>query len=348
MRRHLSVVGVLGVAVLAVVYGALGVPLTLGSTGPADTGSLADTPERADSTAGSNATTTTANPTTTTSTDTETTTTAATATSSSGSTSKSGPPAEHYVVVAGGSSSNVVDYQLTATGEVTPAEGRSDWPVSADSVSFDPEDSVDGRTASGTLGGGADAFWYDGGLTCFQVSDPDAVTVYVDGEAVAADSVAGGTQCDSSSGDGSDASDGGESDSSSDGDSSGTSGDSDAGTSDEVNVSFPSCTEVRVDGLEDSGWEVEHVSLRVWLLDDWTRNGPPPIDTHMIGLPQNDTGPVYTYANDSLVRGDLYIVGGVTLVSPDGEHVEWSNPHDCEFVVGVSDNGTVSQPRDGS
>lgn len=123
---------------------------------------------------------------------------------------------------------------------------------------------------------------------------------------------------------------------------------SDADQSEQPDVEFPSCTEVRIDGLEDSAWELEHASVSVWLLDDWTRDGPPPIDTHMTGLPQNDTGPVYSYDGDELARGNLYVVDGVTLVSPDGEHAEYENPHDCEFVVGVQDNGTVTQPRDDS
>lgn len=342
MYRHVSIAGVVGVALIAAVYAGLGVPTTLGSPGPAGPGAHTDLPEMGGAGTGPNTTTTTAtaggtttgSPTTTATTSTPTPTAADATTTPSSATTEQARQGDHYVIVRGGSPSNPVDYRFTVTGGLAKAAGQSDWPVPPERISVDEDDAVEGRTATGGVAGGSDAFWYDGDITCFDVSSESSVTVYVDGEAVSPGDVAGGTEC----GAGDDGGDAGA------GDGSGDAGDGTA-ADDQPTVSFPSCTEVRVEGLDGSDWELEYVSLQTWILDDWTRDGPPPIDTHMTGLPENDTGPVYSYADDGLVRGELYIIDGVRLTGPDGEFESQSNPHECEFVVGVSDNGTVEQPR---
>ncbi|MGQ4556082.1 right-handed parallel beta-helix repeat-containing protein [Halobellus sp. GM3] len=116
--------------------------------------------------------------------------------------------------------SDGVQYEFTATGEITGLYDRSQYSADTGAPADEVTENDDGTwTATGATGGGGasgDAFQYEGSMASFSASgDVDAMTLYADGTEVSADDLlaAGGTGDDESSdADGSDGSDGSGSD----------------------------------------------------------------------------------------------------------------------------------------
>ncbi|MFB6166195.1 MAG: hypothetical protein ABEJ31_13625 [Haloarculaceae archaeon] len=111
-------------------------------------------------------------------------------------------------------------------------------------------------------------------------------------------------------------------------------------------VTFPNCTAVRIQGLNDSSYEVEYVSLVAWDVHDWSRRHPEAtVDTYLAGLPENDTGPTYSYVRDGRFDHQLYAIESVALTAPNGSMRTVQSPRNCSLVVGLRDDGTVAPAR---
>jgi hypothetical protein len=69
-----------------------------------------------------------------------------------------------------------VEYELTVSGELEKSTARDG--------SINSGDEIDGSTASGYVLGGTDSYRFAGEITDLTVDDPDAVSIYLDGEEV--------------------------------------------------------------------------------------------------------------------------------------------------------------------
>jgi len=67
-------------------------------------------------------------------------------------------------------------YEVTVNGDLEKSTARNG--------SINPDDEISGSTASGFVLAGTDSYAFDGEITDFTVDNPDAVTVYLDGEQV--------------------------------------------------------------------------------------------------------------------------------------------------------------------
>lgn len=85
----------------------------------------------------------------------------------------------NHLVLVGGSASNVISYEVTVSGRLETDSSAGDAPIADRHVAVNPEDSVDGSTATGTLGGGGDAYRFSGDLV--DVTADGSVRVYVNG-----------------------------------------------------------------------------------------------------------------------------------------------------------------------
>lgn len=88
----------------------------------------------------------------------------------------------NHIVIFGGSGDNVINYEFTVDGVVRPSQTSGDAPIRDGAVSFNDEDTVSGRTVSGAIAGGGDAYRFSGEITEFE-TDGDA-TVYLNGEEI--------------------------------------------------------------------------------------------------------------------------------------------------------------------
>lgn len=69
------------------------------------------------------------------------------------------------------------EYEVSVSGEIEQVDGT----LEGIPVSDNPDDEITGSTATGAVVGGADGFRFSGDVTAFSVTDPETVTVYVDG-----------------------------------------------------------------------------------------------------------------------------------------------------------------------
>ena len=86
----------------------------------------------------------------------------------------------HHVVVYGGSADDIISYEVSVSGELAKSGSGGDAPIDDQHVTIDDDDIIEGSTATGTLGGGGDAYRFSGEVTNVE-ADADA-NVYVDGE----------------------------------------------------------------------------------------------------------------------------------------------------------------------
>ncbi len=84
---------------------------------------------------------------------------------------------EHTIVVDGSGSEGGSAYTIRVVGRIEPAEDSLD----GHAVTVDPEDGVEGETATGTAGAEPDGYRVRGGIASIDLSDPSAATVYLDG-----------------------------------------------------------------------------------------------------------------------------------------------------------------------
>ncbi len=82
---------------------------------------------------------------------------------------------EHTVVIEGSNGGSA--YTVEVVGEIEPAEDS----LAGRAVTVDPEDTVEGSTATGTAGADADGYRIRGGIASIDLHDPGAATVYLDG-----------------------------------------------------------------------------------------------------------------------------------------------------------------------
>jgi phage baseplate assembly protein gpV len=92
-----------------------------------------------------------------------------------------GPSLDHTLTVEGPGAGEYVPYEFSVAGDL--------YKSTAMGATVDDNDTIDGRTASGAVGGGRDSFAYGDGVTSFATDGE--VTLYRDGETVTVDELTG-------------------------------------------------------------------------------------------------------------------------------------------------------------
>ena len=85
----------------------------------------------------------------------------------------------NHLVIVGGGGGNTVSYEVTVSGRLEKDSSAGDAPIADRHVTVDAEDTINGSTATGTLGGGGDAYRFSGELV--DVTADGSVRVYVNG-----------------------------------------------------------------------------------------------------------------------------------------------------------------------
>lgn len=84
----------------------------------------------------------------------------------------------HTLVIDSEGVSGETDYEFEVTGELRQVDGA----IGGESVSIQHNDAVQGKRAAGHVANGRDGFRFDGEITAFELADPLAAAVFVDGE----------------------------------------------------------------------------------------------------------------------------------------------------------------------
>lgn len=90
------------------------------------------------------------------------------------------------VVIDGSESSAPIPYELVVTGEIQKAEGD----IAGFPATINDKASIDGEVATGRVRSAVDAYYVYGEIRRIALGDPDAVTVFVDGDRVQAETLA--------------------------------------------------------------------------------------------------------------------------------------------------------------
>lgn len=90
------------------------------------------------------------------------------------------------VVIDGSGSSGPTPYQLVVTGEIQKAEGD----IEGFPATINDKASINGEIATGQVRSGVDAYYVYGEIRRIALGDPDAASVYVDGESVGVETLA--------------------------------------------------------------------------------------------------------------------------------------------------------------